>query len=184
METKKCSKCKDVLPADVDHFFKNHKSEVHKYRPACKQCTLMQKYLKKRRTGKDFSIVKCLVCGVDVPQLGAPITKLCSEKCKGIHLSAYRLQRRENGLATLTSRVSTIRSYGITVDDYIELQTQQRGCCAICKDSLKVPHIDHDHETGEVRGLLCPNCNTGIGLLKDSSEVSMRAATYLMKHGR
>jgi hypothetical protein len=61
---------------------------------------------------------------------------------------------------------------------------KQRGVCAICKTEDPGPrsnhfHIDHDHATGKVRGLLCNNCNRGIGLLKDSPSVLLQAHLYL-----
>lgn len=74
------------------------------------------------------------------------------------------------------------RRYGISIDDYMDILKKQGGKCAICgsKDFRgKLPHIDHDHITGEVRGLLCLNCNAGIGNLKDNSEIIRRALQYL-----
>lgn len=59
---------------------------------------------------------------------------------------------------------------------------QQGGVCGICKDertSDRRFHIDHDHETGAVRGLLCHACNTGIGSLRDSPDLLRAALTYL-----
>jgi Recombination endonuclease VII len=63
---------------------------------------------------------------------------------------------------------------------------EQRGCCAICglhqsKMRRRIA-IDHNHETNEIRGLLCDNCNRCLGLLKDSQEVLQNALNYLSKH--
>lgn len=61
----------------------------------------------------------------------------------------------------------------------------QGGVCAICGEtnaSGRDLSVDHDHETGEIRQLLCSNCNTGIGLLKDNPELLIKASAYLMKH--
>jgi hypothetical protein len=56
----------------------------------------------------------------------------------------------------------------------------QNNQCAICKEKFaKTPHVDHCHTTGKVRGLLCWQCNIGIGLLKDNIEVCLAAADYL-----
>ncbi len=75
--------------------------------------------------------------------------------------------------------------YGITEGGARYLMDKQRGCCPVCRETLggiegEWYHVDHSHVTGKVRGLLCSNCNTGMGMLKDSAEVCMRAATYLM----
>lgn len=71
--------------------------------------------------------------------------------------------------------------YHITLEDYEALLVEQNGLCAICNGE---PHgeflsVDHNHETGKVRGLLCRNCNVGLGALKDSPDVLRRAADYL-----
>ena len=81
------------------------------------------------------------------------------------------------------------RSYGITLNDYEEMFKSQGGCCAICNRHIsEIKHkrkknlcVDHDHDTGEVRGLLCDKCNRGIGLLNDSIETLKSAIMYLQK---
>lgn len=76
------------------------------------------------------------------------------------------------------------RNYGISLDEYHELVKQQNGVCAICKSPppegrKKRLSIDHCHNTGVVRGLLCDNCNRSLGLLKDSIDVLENAIQYL-----
>lgn len=75
--------------------------------------------------------------------------------------------------------------YGITLDDYDTMFDAQDGGCAICHvEGWTQPYglvVDHDHETQEVRGLLCDACNTGLGKFKDSPEVLSAAAEYLEK---
>lgn len=74
------------------------------------------------------------------------------------------------------------RQYGITLEDFSAVRKTQKNRCAICyKRFLKSPHVDHDHETGEFRGLLCLTCNAGIGLLKDSIVIVESAAKYLRR---
>lgn len=57
----------------------------------------------------------------------------------------------------------------------------QNGGCAICADVLDTPVVDHDHETGAVRGILCPPCNLMIGYAKDRPHVLIAAAEYLTR---
>lgn len=68
--------------------------------------------------------------------------------------------------------------YGLSFEDYEELLIAQEGRCAIC-NRMKKLHVDHCHETGKVRGLLCNNCNCGIGNLQDSVEIVKKALDYL-----
>jgi len=80
-----------------------------------------------------------------------------------------------------------MQNYNITEEQYDEMLKAQNGCCAICgtdkpTGKWKVFAVDHNHETGEVRELLCNECNRGIGLLKDSPERLTKAAEYLLKH--
>jgi hypothetical protein len=73
--------------------------------------------------------------------------------------------------------------YGITAAEYQKLFEQQDGLCAICSDppSKYELCVDHDHETGKVRGLLCRPCNSALGLLEDRLDLVLRAAGYLWK---
>jgi hypothetical protein len=79
-----------------------------------------------------------------------------------------------------------ITKYGISVEQFNQMLQDQGGCCAICdipQSELKVRMaIDHDHAKplpDGIRGLLCPKCNTALGLLKDSPAIISRALRYL-----
>jgi hypothetical protein len=71
----------------------------------------------------------------------------------------------------------------LTHEHYEALLVQQAYCCAICgvhaSELPKALAVDHNHETGKVRGLLCDNCNKAIGLLKDEPLLLEAAAKYL-----
>ncbi len=75
--------------------------------------------------------------------------------------------------------------YNTTPEHYDELLAKQKGVCAICFEPEKGKReylcIDHDHKTGYIRGLLCHDCNLGIGKLKDSPELLKSAIWYLDK---
>jgi Recombination endonuclease VII len=68
--------------------------------------------------------------------------------------------------------------YGIGVDEFDELVRQQGGVCLLC-GRPDPEHVDHDHETGKVRGILCFNCNGGLGQFRDSVDALRAAADYL-----
>ncbi len=68
--------------------------------------------------------------------------------------------------------------YGIEFADFERMIAAQEGRCLVCDEAARLV-IDHNHETGAIRGLLCRNCNSGIGLLGDSVELLRRAIAYL-----
>lgn len=76
------------------------------------------------------------------------------------------------------------RHYGITVEQYDSLLLNQDGRCAICGKTVEENgqrlHVDHDHETGRVRGLLCNACNPGIGFFKHNPDLLKKAMGYLL----
>lgn len=76
------------------------------------------------------------------------------------------------------------KNYGLTQADYVALVESQEGRCPICGEQLdsKKTHVDHCHSTGSVRGVLCHQCNCGIGFLRDDPQLARRAAAYLEEH--
>lgn len=74
-----------------------------------------------------------------------------------------------------------LKKYGITWEDYYLIFTEQEGLCAICGyfSDKKTLHVDHDHSTGKVRGLLCRKCNVALGMLQDDPNILKRAAAYV-----
>jgi len=78
------------------------------------------------------------------------------------------------------SRVKAM--YGMEPEEYIALHEKQGGKCAICQNEPTTQrglHLDHCHETGAIRGLLCHNCNVALGCLNDDPALMMRAIKYL-----
>jgi hypothetical protein len=103
--------------------------------------------------------------------------------------SCYYKELRDRGGVDLVVRRAPYKrawnlkkNYGITPEKYEEILIRQDGKCAIC---LKRPdynlHVDHDHQTNTIRGLLCNECNRAIGLLGDNTETLKRAIGYLME---
>lgn len=101
------------------------------------------------------------------------------KQCK----KAYNESRRENRASS-----DRKRNYGISDEEYQALKIAQGGVCAICGQSEIRIHkgaqmdlcVDHDHETGEVRGLLCWHCNAGLGHFRDDPQNLSAAIDYLM----
>jgi hypothetical protein len=82
------------------------------------------------------------------------------------------------------------RNYGITLEWYRNTLKAQNGVCAICSkpESVKIKGkliampVDHNHNTGKARGLLCTQCNRGLGLFRDNQEILKNAILYLIKN--
>ena len=91
-----------------------------------------------------------------------------------VHTPAVRKRYRRWVLKT---------KYGLTQEQYDAKLAAQNGGCCICETKEPggrgVFPVDHDHETGVIRGLLCDNCNNGLGRFQDNPEFLRRAATYL-----
>lgn len=107
---------------------------------------------------------KCNVCGRILPLTEfAPKTNKC-KTCRRDYDWQYR--------------------YGLSPEQYFELFQQQEGKCKICGKELpagKYLSVDHNKETGEIRGLLCPQCNTLLGMANDNTEILEAAIQYLME---
>jgi len=102
------------------------------------------------------------------------------------YMAEYRSTRRRH-----LSDKERERTFGITPERYAEMVAEQNGLCAICgkpecetrNGKVKALAVDHDHESGRIRGLLCVACNTGLGKLGDDPVVLRKAADYVERHG-
>jgi hypothetical protein len=109
--------------------------------------------------------------------------------CKRCHISRGNKTRREKPFEhrTKVRRKRQLARFGITPDDYERLYREQGETCLLCNEAEiftnRLLAVDHCHETGKVRGLLCGRCNTGIGMLRESLPLMQRAMEYLRKHG-
>lgn len=113
-------------------------------------------------------------CGAEVTtKVGTPVCPDC------------RKDPRPN--AQVRERARLLKLYGLTQADWDALVRKQRDRCAICQTDRPGGrgerwHIDHDHVTGQVRGLLCHRCNMGVGFFLDDPEIIKAAARYVTKH--
>jgi hypothetical protein len=146
----------------------------------------------KRRYHRYKSLGLCFLCG----KKAIPGKVLC-EKCKEKMLT-YSKKRKGTEARKMTCKkyyqshkaqhqnYYMKKTYGITIDDYMNMFKNQQGKCAICGDEPTILnrhfHIDHDKTTGKIRGLLCHNCNVGIGNLRHNIEFLKKAIKYLRKH--
>lgn len=90
----------------------------------------------------------------------------------------------------LLARNRDLKKYGITLEDQERMLIEQGGKCKICGREILMfgeskhttAHVDHDHSTGKVRGLLCQECNTGLGKFRDNTEYLANAIKYLKEY--
>ena len=101
--------------------------------------------------------------------------------CRVEYQQKKYLDPEEVKRAKQRARKSILKNiYGITVEIYNKMRENQKGKCAICESHVKkTMNIDHCHETGKIRGLLCWNCNIGIGYLKHNNKILSNAIKYL-----
>jgi len=98
-------------------------------------------------------------------------------------VNAYHRARRAEPAAKRADRSGYLkRKYGITIEHYDELLARQGGRCAICRREPRPDislHLDHDHESGLLRGILCFRCNNSLGDLDDDPGLLRAALRYL-----
>ena len=114
----------------------------------------------------------------------------CKE-CKKKQIKKYRIENPEK-TKRLNRDNHLKKRYGLAPEDLERMLRDQDNKCCICGqeiflhgssvDKNKIAHVDHDHKTGKVRGLLCDSCNTGLGRFRDNPEYLLKAASYLKKN--
>lgn len=165
MDTKICTKCKKELPATLEYFYKSNRGALGLH-SICKVCTREYDNSEKRKESKRLWVENNL------------------ERRREIVRNHKRLPKSK----AKTRLDHVLRSYSLTEEQLIEMMDKQKGCCDICGDSLVNPDskrfytVDHNHNTGITRGLLCNECNLAIGNLKEDKNIFIRAIEYLDKH--
>lgn len=109
-------------------------------------------------------------------------------QCKSCHKARSWAGRDKRKHRVISYKHQLKRNYNLSVDGFNQRFKKQAGKCLICESRLeniflevegKRASVDHDHKTGEIRGLLCNSCNSGLGYLKDDLDLLMRAIDYL-----
>jgi hypothetical protein len=185
METKICNKCKKEK--EIIRFY--FRKDTQKLREVCNTCYKgyeMSRLLISDQNKERFKlgILKCTKCNIekDLTQFCKDRTKPCGyvNQCK-----QCRLEYRTLNKQTIVEKL-VLRKYNLTPEKHFQMLKDQDNKCAICKSSnakgrSKKFHIDHDHKTGNVRGLLCHHCNVALGSFFDNTTSLQAAIDYLNK---
>lgn len=150
---KKCSKCGQEKPLTEFHKDRGYKDGLHGH---CKPCVLIR------------------------------VAKYKADNPEKVKASQKR--SRDKNPETYRNK-QLLFAFGITIDQYKQMLADQGGVCAICQKPETEIHpangklrnlaVDHDHDTGHVRGLLCNNCNRGLGFFADQADLVKAAWQYL-----
>ncbi|MFC9081889.1 endonuclease VII domain-containing protein [Streptomyces sp. NPDC057062] len=171
---KRCSRCRQHKPRAAFARIEAMRDGLQAY---CRECVAAYHQRRQVANGRNIR-----------PRMDAPEGHRYCRTCGEIkpHSEWHRNATASDGLSTrckacraVQGRVGHLkRHYGLTQAERDEMVASQRGLCVIC---LKAPavHVDHCHETGKVRGVLCFNCNSAIGKLGDDPDAVRRAAAYL-----
>ena len=123
---------------------------------------------------------------------GGSLSHLLKSQCNTCLYEQHR-----NWVSQNSDRVNEYRSrdswtlvkrcarYNLSPEQFIDKYERQEQCCAICNDEINIVDsaIDHNHVTGEFRGILCKQCNRALGMFKDSKTILKNAIEYLEAYG-
>jgi recombination endonuclease VII len=128
----------------------------------------------------------CTSCNEDKPVEEFHLHKLGrngrDSMCKDCKRAIHQRRRQDQGYREKEHRWTVARRFGLEPGQYDAMLIAQKNGCAICggvNGNSHHLHVDHDHATGFVRGLLCYTCNTGLGVFKDDPELLRAAIRYL-----
>ncbi|WP_414170824.1 endonuclease VII domain-containing protein [Streptoverticillium reticulum] len=173
-DVKRCARCRQEKPREA---FAANRSMPDGLQCYCRACAAEYHQERQKSKGKNVR-----------PRVDAPDGHKYCRQCGEIkpHSEWHRNATASDGLSTrckacraLQGRAGHLkRTYGITEAQRDEMITAQAGVCCICLSAPAV-HVDHCHETDKVRGVLCFNCNSALGKLRDDVGAMRRAIAYL-----
>ncbi|MGX1544286.1 endonuclease VII domain-containing protein [Streptomyces adustus] len=175
---KHCRGCRRDLPFEE---FANDRNRPDGLQPRCRECVAEYSatHYRRRREAMGKSVRE----KADVPA-GHKLCRTCGEVKP--HGEWHRNATASDGLSTRCKACRAVqgrqrhlkRNYGLTEAERDALIASQGGVCCICL-SAPAAHVDHCHETGRVRGVLCFSCNAALGQFKDRPDAIRRAAAYV-----
>jgi hypothetical protein len=155
-----------------------------KWCPACEQLLSVSEFHKNRRAW-DGMYDRCKTCNAAIAAGWHREKQLDPEyrERKNKRAAAWRAANKGEKLRRANKNANLKQLYGITIERFEAMLASQHNRCAICLRrfaNVRDTHVDHDHVTGIVRGLLRTSCNNGLGRFRDGPAVLRRAARYLV----
>jgi hypothetical protein len=152
----------------------------------CKQEKSLEEFHRRpdRPGGRHYHCKACESNSCKTPHRRAQGNKRAAEfraRLKEADYEEFRRRERQSNFRRL---------YGISIEDYDAMLAAQGGLCAICGEAgaggrwKRRLHVDHAHDTGAIRGLLCHGCNVAIGSLRESPALLLKAVEYLKRYGK
>lgn len=182
---RRCSKCRRELARSAFHRDRRSRDGLQAWCKGClAQANRRARERNRRRNAErtpDLDATKrCSRCRQDRPGREFHRNRTTAD---GLHWTCRECSTTVKGTEEERrryERLRLLRSYGIEREELERMLERQGGACAICRQPFNgVPRIDHDHATDHVRGLLCNNCNAGLGMFKDDPQRLRRAISYL-----
>ena len=173
---KACSGCGEVWEDEHFGFYGKDRKYV---RPYCKKCLKLQRKRQMESVGKapdpNLKYKKCHACQELLPVECFYVWKLATDGYRGTCKACIAKKGNEYYASYVYRDRWYKKSYGITLEEYDSLLSQQNNVCGICgkaetrmaKGGVRELSVDHCHETGRVRGLLCNKCNIALGHFDD-----------------
>jgi hypothetical protein len=139
---------------------------------------------------------KCRTCGKTLPidkfysyldnRTRKTYTFLDCRRCHYLKTDQRRKTKYNNNKDAAFKQVWKKLGIDLTKEKALKLIEAQEWKCALCRDDLTETgsHVDHDHSTGELRGILCPACNKGIGHFQDDPHLLRLAIAYLERYSK
>lgn len=200
-----CITCHEVKPVSE---FKSYRYTTKQGKPSrrhssrCSVCDYHRDCARPRKTARTWPLLRrmpeyrieagknlCRKCGEEKPLDQFYKNKRAatghSYNCKRCHDAMAKDYHDRNPEKARVSfwRSHLKRRYGITLEKYNEMLTEQGGCCKLCHlpfgRGARGPHLDHHHGSGSIRGILCRNCNVAIGLAKEDAALLRRMIEYI-----
>jgi|TARA_B110000211_G_scaffold83353_1_gene97471 hypothetical protein len=184
LEEKECPRC-------FSKFFPKHPRTVYCKSDECIKIGYRVQASKNRKVPSLLPIKTCIICEKDFRPRDRSNKGICGDtECRYKHRLKINRDNKARRKRKPDYKPGHIKTYGLTLEQYEAMVEYQDHKCKICgipetENSLdkngnpKRLSIDHDHETGQIRGLLCNPCNTALGSFRDNVESLQRAILYL-----